>query len=90
MKTTLPQDISDFAAVATKRLNRLGGPQAALHAETDDSIRDAAHAALSEVGAFALDARSSVAAHALRAGGQRLFDCVVHAQVQDGIHHSRY
>ena len=59
MKTTLPQDISDFAAVATKRLNRLGGPQAALHAETDDSIRDAAHAALTEVGAFELDARSS-------------------------------
>ena len=59
MKTTLPQDISDFAAVASKRLGRLGGPQAALRAETDDSIRDAAHAALSEVGAFELDARSS-------------------------------
>ena len=59
MKTALPQDISDFAAVATKRLNRLGGPQAAVRAETDDSIREAAHAALSEVGAFELDARSS-------------------------------
>ena len=59
MKTALPQDISDFAAVATKRLNRLGGPQAALRAEADDSIRDAARAALSEVGAFELDARSS-------------------------------
>jgi hypothetical protein len=59
VKTALPQDIGDFAAVATKRLNRLGGPQAALRAETDDSIRDAAHAALSEVGAFELDARSS-------------------------------
>jgi hypothetical protein len=59
VKTALPQDISDFAAVATKRLNRLGGPQAALRAETDDSIRDAARAALCEVGAFELDARSS-------------------------------
>jgi Acyl-CoA dehydrogenase, C-terminal domain len=59
VKTTLPQDISDFAAVASKRLGRLGGPQAALRAETDDSVRDAAHAALSEVGAFELDARSS-------------------------------
>ena len=59
MKTSLPQDISDFSAVAATRLARLGGPQAALHAETDDSIRDAAHAALTEVGAFELDARSS-------------------------------
>ena len=59
MKTTLPQDISDFAAVATKRLSQLGGPQAAVRAESDDSIRDAAHAALAEVGAFELDARSS-------------------------------
>ena len=42
MKTTLPQDISDFAAVATKRFDRLGGPQAAVRAETDDSVRDAA------------------------------------------------
>ena len=38
MKTTLPQDIADFAAVATKRLDRFGGPQAALRAETDDSF----------------------------------------------------
>jgi hypothetical protein len=59
VKTTLPQDISDFAAVATKRLSQLGGPQAAVRAESDDSIRDAAHAALAEVGAFELDARSS-------------------------------
>jgi len=59
VKTSLPQDISDFSAVAATRLARLGGPQAALRAETDDTIRDAAHAALSEVGAFELDARSS-------------------------------
>ena len=58
MKTTLPQDINDFAGVAAKRLARLGGPPAALRAETDDSIRSAARTALSEVGAFELDVRS--------------------------------
>ncbi|OMC31943.1 acyl-CoA dehydrogenase [Mycobacterium colombiense] len=59
MKTDLPQDISDFAAVAGKRLTRLGGPPAALRAETDDAIRDAARAALNDVGAFDLDVRSA-------------------------------
>ena len=59
MKTELPQDIGDFAAVAAKRLTRLGGPPAALRAETDDGVRRAAHAALSEVGAFELDVRSA-------------------------------
>ncbi|HSS23770.1 MAG TPA: acyl-CoA dehydrogenase family protein [Mycobacterium sp.] len=59
MKTDLPQDISDFAAVAAKRLVRLGGPPAALRAETDDGIRDSARAALSELGAFELDVRSA-------------------------------
>lgn len=58
MKTDLPQDISDFAAVAGKRLTRLGGPLAALRAETDDTIRDAARTALNDVGAFELDVRS--------------------------------
>jgi len=59
VKTHLPQDISDFAAVASKRLVRLGGPPAALRAETDDGIRDSARAALSELGAFELDVRSA-------------------------------
>ena len=59
MKTDLPQDINDFATVATKRLARLGGPPAALRAEADDSIRRSARAALNEVGAFELDVRSS-------------------------------
>ncbi len=59
MKTELPQDISDFAAVAAKRLARLGGPPAALRAETDDGVRDAARTALSDVGAFELDVRSA-------------------------------
>jgi Acyl-CoA dehydrogenase, C-terminal domain len=59
VKTDLPQDIRDFAAVATKRLTRLGGPPAALRAEADDEVRHSARAALSEVGAFELDVRSA-------------------------------
>ena len=59
MKTALPQDISDFAAVAAKRLARFGGPPAALRAETDDGVRAAARIALSDVGAFELDVRSA-------------------------------
>jgi len=59
VKTDLPQDINDFATVATKRLARLGGPPAALRAEADDTIRRSARAALNEVGAFELDVRSS-------------------------------
>jgi hypothetical protein len=59
VKTDLPQDISDFAAVAAKRLYRLGGPPAALRAEADDTIRQSARAALSEVGAFELDVRTA-------------------------------
>ncbi|MGB6511980.1 acyl-CoA dehydrogenase family protein [Mycobacterium sp.] len=59
MKTALPEDIADFAAVAAKRLARFGGPQAALRAETDDQLRKDARAALSDLGAFDLDVRSS-------------------------------
>ncbi len=59
MKTALPQDISDFAAVAAKRFARFGGPPAALRAETDDGVRAAARIALSELGAFELDVRSA-------------------------------
>lgn len=58
MNTELPQDITDFAVIAVKRLGRLGGPPAALSAETDDGIRLAARDALTEVGAFDLDVRS--------------------------------
>jgi len=58
VKTDLPQDISDFAAVATKRLTRLGGPPAALRAEADDTVRQSARAALDDVGAFELDVRA--------------------------------
>ena len=59
MNTELPQDVRDFAAVAAKRLGRLGGPPAALRAETDDGVRDAARTALRDVGAFELDVRSA-------------------------------
>jgi Acyl-CoA dehydrogenase, C-terminal domain len=59
MKTALPQDISDFAAVAAKRFARLGGPQGAVRAETDDAVRDAARAACDELGAFELDVRAA-------------------------------
>jgi len=58
VRTELPQDISDFAEVATARLARLGGPPAARLAETDHAGRDAARTALAEVGAFDLDVRS--------------------------------
>ena len=59
MKTALPEDIAEFAAVATKRLSRFGGPQAALQAEADDQLRQDAQTALSDLGAFDLDVRSS-------------------------------
>ncbi|HEY6818436.1 MAG TPA: acyl-CoA dehydrogenase family protein [Mycobacterium sp.] len=59
MKTALPEDIAEFSAVATKRLIRFGGPQASLQAEADDRLRQDARTALSDLGAFDLDVRSS-------------------------------
>jgi hypothetical protein len=59
MKTALPEDIADFAAVANKRLFRLGGAQGALRAETEDQLRHDAGTALSDLGAFELDVRGS-------------------------------
>lgn len=59
MKTALPEDIVEFATVAGKRLARFGGPQAALRAETEESLRLDARAALSDLGAFDLDVRAS-------------------------------
>jgi acyl-CoA dehydrogenase len=58
VNTALPQDIVEFAAGAAKRLNRIGGPQAALRAETDDGIREEARRALIDLGAFELEPRS--------------------------------
>ncbi|WIM89558.1 acyl-CoA dehydrogenase family protein [Candidatus Mycobacterium wuenschmannii] len=59
MKTALPEDIAEFGAVAAKRLARFGGPQAALQAETDEALRAEARTALTDLGAFDLDVRSS-------------------------------
>jgi acyl-CoA dehydrogenase len=59
MNTDLPQDISDFAAAAAGRLQRVGGPPAALTAETDDRIRQESAAALHAIGAEDLDVRAN-------------------------------
>lgn len=59
MNTALPEDIAEFFVVATKRLARFGGPQAALQAETEDHLRHDARAALDGLGAFELDVRAS-------------------------------
>ncbi len=58
MKTALPSHISDFATGAAQRFARLGGPQAALRAESDDEVRRQARHALVDLGAFDLDVRS--------------------------------
>lgn len=59
MKTALPEDIADFAAIANKQLFRFGGAQTALRAETEDQLRHDARTALSDLGAFDLDVRGS-------------------------------
>ncbi|CAM4255732.1 Acyl-CoA dehydrogenase, short-chain specific [Mycobacterium basiliense] len=58
MNTELPQDVTEFRTVAAERLAQLGGPPAALRAEADDGIRQAARDALNDVGAFELDVRT--------------------------------
>jgi acyl-CoA dehydrogenase len=59
VNTALPEDITEFGAVAAKRFARFGGPQAALRAETEEDLRHDAHSALVDLGAFDLDIRSS-------------------------------
>jgi hypothetical protein len=59
MNTALPEDITEFGAVAAKRFTRFGGPPAALQAETDEHLRHQARVALADLGAFDLDVRSS-------------------------------
>jgi Acyl-CoA dehydrogenase, C-terminal domain len=59
VNTELPEHISDFAGVALARLQRVGGPQAALRAETEDGPRVQAATALAELGAGELDVRGS-------------------------------
>jgi hypothetical protein len=59
VNTALPEDITEFGAVAAKRFARFGGPQAALRAETEEDLRHDARSALIDLGAFDLDIRSS-------------------------------
>jgi acyl-CoA dehydrogenase len=59
MNTALPEDITEFGAVATKRFARFGGPPEALRAETEEHLRDDARSALADLGAFDLDVRTS-------------------------------
>jgi acyl-CoA dehydrogenase len=59
VNTALPEDITEFGAVAAKRFTRFGGPQAALRAETEDHVRHDARVALADLGAFDLDVRSA-------------------------------
>jgi hypothetical protein len=58
VNTELPQHICDFADTAMRRLQRVGGPQAALQAETDEKPRQQAAGALRELGAEDLDVRA--------------------------------
>lgn len=58
MNTALPEHIFDFANVAMNRLARIGGPAAALLAETDEGPRREAARALAEIGAADLDVRA--------------------------------
>jgi len=59
VNTALPEDITEFGAVAAKRFTRFGGPQTALQAETEDNVRHDARVALADLGAFDLDVRSA-------------------------------
>jgi len=55
---TLPADVTEFAAAARRRLERLGGPDLALRAERDRGLRDPVGAALGELGGFELEVRT--------------------------------
>lgn len=57
MRTALPDDVLAFGRSARDRLDVLGGVRLALRAETDGAAREAAQAALAEVGAWDVDAR---------------------------------
>ncbi|MDO3333907.1 acyl-CoA dehydrogenase family protein [Mycobacteroides abscessus] len=77
MDTSLPAHIQDFATVARDRFTKLGGPQAALLAESDPRIRNDAAVALADLGAAELAPRADpddrLAAAALcRAAGSAL------------------
>jgi acyl-CoA dehydrogenase len=57
METALPQHIREFQAVARESFDGVGGPPAALSAETDDAPRQAAAQALRDIGAEELAVR---------------------------------
>lgn len=77
METALPQHVHEFSCVARERFDKLGGPQAALLAETDGRSREAAAQALRDIGADELAVRSDpddtlAAAVVCRAAGATL------------------
>src|SRR5690625_3848373 len=51
MESSLPAHIREFAGIARDRFTMLGGPQAALRAESDQQVRTDAAAALVDLGA---------------------------------------
>jgi acyl-CoA dehydrogenase len=57
METSLPQHIREFQSVARESFDGVGGPPAALSAETDDAPRQAAAQALRDIGAGELAVR---------------------------------
>lgn len=74
MNTALPADVVAFGAAARARFAALGGAELALRAETDDSARSSAGAALEELGAWDVDPRDDedgllAAAELCRAAG---------------------
>lgn len=58
METALPQHIREFQSVARERFEKVGGPQAALLAETIEAPRLAAAQALHDIGAQDLAVRN--------------------------------
>jgi acyl-CoA dehydrogenase len=58
VNTVLPADVTEFAASARRRLQRLGGPDLALRAERDRALREPVGEALLEIGAFDLEPRA--------------------------------
>jgi hypothetical protein len=60
MKTALPDDAIAYGEAVRGRLERLGGVDFGLRAESDRSLRDEAAKALEDLGAFDLDVRDDL------------------------------
>jgi acyl-CoA dehydrogenase len=58
VNTTLPADVTEFAAAARRKLERLGGPDLALRAERDRALRQPVGAAVGDLGGFELEVRT--------------------------------